>query len=80
MRLPVSPRGTEEQKQQWSPGIATREILPGKLVLADGEASVRRALAAGSAFLVSEQVGVARRCLQTTLARTTGSAQWGGRR
>ncbi|MFF1565706.1 acyl-CoA dehydrogenase family protein [Streptomyces sp. NPDC058293] len=72
--------GTEEQKQQWLPGIATGEILPGKLVLADGEASVRRALAAGSALLVSEQVGVARWCLQTTLAQTTGSAQWGGRR
>jgi alkylation response protein AidB-like acyl-CoA dehydrogenase len=71
----VLSHGTGEQKQQWLPGIATGEILPGKLVLADGEVSARRALAAGSALLVSEQVGVARWCLQTTLARSATTCQ-----
>jgi alkylation response protein AidB-like acyl-CoA dehydrogenase len=46
------------------------EEAPGTVVAAgeDGAAAVRAALAAGAAMLASEQLGVAERCLETTVA------------
>ncbi|TDP31084.1 acyl-CoA dehydrogenase family protein [Nocardia ignorata] len=49
----------------------------GELVVADGEAAVRRALAAGTALLASEQYGVARWCLDETVAYLRERRQFG---
>nr|BFE74641.1 hypothetical protein GCM10020092_079420 [Actinoplanes digitatis] len=49
----------------------------GELVVADGERAVRRALQAGAALLASEQVGVARWCLDTTVAYLNERRQFG---
>jgi alkylation response protein AidB-like acyl-CoA dehydrogenase len=46
-------------------------------VVADGEAAVRRALMTGAALLSSEQVGVARWCLDTTIAYLKERRQFG---
>jgi alkylation response protein AidB-like acyl-CoA dehydrogenase len=45
----------------------TFDGVPGALVLEDAEADVRRALDAGAALLASEQLGLARWCLETTV-------------
>ncbi|MFQ6227058.1 acyl-CoA dehydrogenase family protein [Nocardia sp. NPDC002869] len=49
----------------------------GELVVAEGEAAVRRALAAGTALLASEQYGVARWCLDETVAYLRERRQFG---
>ncbi|PPJ15116.1 acyl-CoA dehydrogenase family protein [Nocardia cyriacigeorgica] len=49
----------------------------GELVVADGEAAVRRALAAGAALLASEQYGVARWCLDETVSYLKERRQFG---
>jgi len=48
-----------------------------RVVLADGEAAVRSALLAGAALLASEQVGVARWCLEQTVAYLKVRRQFG---
>ncbi|MFB7715389.1 acyl-CoA dehydrogenase family protein [Streptomyces sp. NPDC056105] len=55
----------------------TLDGVLGKLLLADGEPAVRRALAAGAALLASEQVGVAQWCLQTTVDYLKERRQFG---
>jgi alkylation response protein AidB-like acyl-CoA dehydrogenase len=49
----------------------------GERVLADGEPAIRRALLAGAALLASEQFGLARWCLETTLAYLKERRQFG---
>ncbi|QYJ03536.1 acyl-CoA/acyl-ACP dehydrogenase [Nocardioides panacisoli] len=49
----------------------------GELVMADAESAVRRALDAGAALLASEQLGVARWCLETTVAYVKERKQFG---
>ncbi|MGW5242227.1 acyl-CoA dehydrogenase family protein [Monashia sp. NPDC004114] len=51
--------------------------VPGELVLADAEPALRRALDAGAALLASEQLGVARWCLETTVAYLKERRQFG---
>ncbi|MFE6925349.1 acyl-CoA dehydrogenase family protein [Nocardia sp. NPDC057663] len=51
--------------------------VAGELVVADGEAAVRRALAAGTALLASEQYGVARWCLDETVSYLKERRQFG---
>ncbi|MEU7906232.1 acyl-CoA dehydrogenase family protein [Actinoplanes sp. NPDC049118] len=48
-----------------------------ELVVADGELAVRHALQAGAALLASEQVGVGRWCLDTTVAYLNERRQFG---
>jgi alkylation response protein AidB-like acyl-CoA dehydrogenase len=48
-----------------------------RLAMVDAEAAVRRALEAGAALLASEQVGVARWCLETTVAYVKDRKQFG---
>jgi alkylation response protein AidB-like acyl-CoA dehydrogenase len=55
----------------------TLDGASGRVVLADGEAAVRSALLAGSALLASEQVGVARWCLEQTVAYLQVRRQFG---
>jgi alkylation response protein AidB-like acyl-CoA dehydrogenase len=62
----------------------TRQLADGALaaaggepVLADAEPGVRRALEAGAALLASEQLGVARWCLDTTVAYRKERRQFG---
>ncbi|QYJ02563.1 acyl-CoA/acyl-ACP dehydrogenase [Nocardioides panacisoli] len=49
----------------------------GELVLTDAEASIRAGLRAGAALLASEQLGVARWCLEATLAHLKERRQFG---
>ncbi|GAB2831345.1 acyl-CoA dehydrogenase family protein [Actinocorallia aurea] len=49
----------------------------GELVLADGEAAIRRALLAGAALLASEQAGLAQWCLRSTIAYLKERRQFG---
>ncbi|MCK9901467.1 acyl-CoA dehydrogenase [Parafrankia colletiae] len=49
----------------------------GELVLGDAEHAIRRALEAGAALLASEQLGVARWCLDTTVAFLKERRQFG---
>jgi alkylation response protein AidB-like acyl-CoA dehydrogenase len=51
--------------------------VAGRLVLAGAEPAVRRALLAGAALLASEQVGVARWCLEETVAYLKERRQFG---
>ncbi|GAB3069273.1 acyl-CoA dehydrogenase family protein [Intrasporangium mesophilum] len=51
--------------------------VPGELVLADAEPALRRALGAGAALLASEQLGVARWCLETSVAYLKQRRQFG---
>jgi alkylation response protein AidB-like acyl-CoA dehydrogenase len=51
--------------------------VTGTRVLADAEPAVRAALVAGAALLASEQVGVARWCLDTTVAYLKERRQFG---
>lgn len=51
--------------------------VAGELVVAVGEPAVRRGLAAGAALLASEQVGVARWCLDATVAYLKDRRQFG---
>ena len=55
----------------------TLDGVRGELLLADAEGDVRRALLAGAALLASEQVGVARWCLETTVAYLKERRQFG---
>jgi alkylation response protein AidB-like acyl-CoA dehydrogenase len=55
----------------------TFDGVAGELVVADGEPAVRRALQAGTALLASEQLGVARWCLDTTVAYLNDRRQFG---
>jgi len=55
----------------------TLDGVPVEIVLPDGEPAVRRALLAGAALLASEQVGVARWCLEETLAYLKVRTQFG---
>ena len=55
----------------------TLEDTAGQLVLADGEAAVRSALLVGAGLLASEQVGIARWCLQETVAYLKVRKQFG---
>jgi alkylation response protein AidB-like acyl-CoA dehydrogenase len=55
----------------------TFDGVAGELVVADGEPAVRRALQAGAALLASEQLGVARWCLDTTVAYLNDRRQFG---
>jgi alkylation response protein AidB-like acyl-CoA dehydrogenase len=55
----------------------TFDGVAGELVVADGESAVRRALQAGAALLASEQLGVARWCLDTTVAYLNDRRQFG---
>ncbi|MBC3190377.1 acyl-CoA/acyl-ACP dehydrogenase [Pseudonocardia sp. C8] len=50
---------------------------PADLVTADGEAAVRQGLRAGAALLASEQVGLARACLDDTVAYLKVRRQFG---
>ncbi len=50
---------------------------PAGLVLADAEPALRRALDAGAALLASEQLGLARWCLETTIAYLKERRQFG---
>ena len=49
----------------------------GELVVADGESAVRDGLRAGAALLASEQLGLARACLDMTVAHVTTRRQFG---
>ncbi|MGH3467132.1 MAG: acyl-CoA dehydrogenase family protein, partial [Thermocrispum sp.] len=51
--------------------------VAGEPVLAEAEPAVRRALATGAALLASEQYGVARWCLDTTVAYLNDRRQFG---
>jgi alkylation response protein AidB-like acyl-CoA dehydrogenase len=55
----------------------TLDGAEGTLVVADAEPALRRALRAGAALLASEQVGVARWCLETTVAYLKQRRQFG---
>lgn len=55
----------------------TLEGVTGELVLGDGESAIRRALVTGAALLASEQVGLARWCLETTVAYLKERRQFG---
>ncbi|KAA1427793.1 acyl-CoA dehydrogenase family protein [Nocardioides antri] len=55
----------------------TVDAAPGEVVVADAEQAVRRALDAGAALLASEQAGVARWCLDTTVAYVKDRKQFG---
>jgi alkylation response protein AidB-like acyl-CoA dehydrogenase len=55
----------------------TLDGAPGQLVLADSEAVVRSALLAGAGLLASEQVGIARWCLEETVAYLKVRKQFG---
>jgi alkylation response protein AidB-like acyl-CoA dehydrogenase len=51
--------------------------VPATSVIADAEASIRRALVTGAGLLASEQVGVARWCLETTVSYLKERKQFG---
>jgi len=55
----------------------TLDGVTGVVVLADAEAAVRRALRTGAGLLAAEQVGVARWCLETTVAYLKVRRQFG---
>ena len=55
----------------------TLDGVPAELVLPNAEPAVRRALEAGAALLASEQAGVARWCLETTVAYLKERRQFG---
>ncbi|WP_240136419.1 acyl-CoA dehydrogenase family protein [Streptomyces sp. MUM 178J] len=55
----------------------TLDGVPGELLVADAEPAVRRALEAGAALLASEQLGVARWCLETTVGYLKERRQFG---
>ena len=55
----------------------TLDGAPGQLVLADSGAAVRSALLTGAALLASEQVGIARWCLEETVAYLKVRKQFG---
>lgn len=55
----------------------TFEGAAGQVVVADAEAAVRRGLDLGAALLSSEQLGVARWCLTTTIAYLKDRRQFG---
>ncbi len=55
----------------------TLDGVPGELVLSEAEAAVRRALELGAALLAAEQVGIARWCLDTTVAYLKVRRQFG---
>ncbi len=55
----------------------TLDGAPVTLVVEDGEPAVRRALLAGAGLLASEQVGVARWCLEETVAYLKVRTQFG---
>ena len=51
--------------------------VPGDLVVADGEAAIRHGLRAGAALLASEQLGLARACLDDTVGYLKTRRQFG---
>ena len=55
----------------------TFDAVVGEQVVADGEVAVRRALEAGTALLASEQYGIARWCLEETVAYLKERRQFG---
>lgn len=55
----------------------TFDAATGTVVLTDAEAAVRRALRTGAGLLAAEQVGVARWCLETTVAYLKVRRQFG---
>lgn len=55
----------------------TFDAVAGEQVVADGEVAVRRALEAGTALLASEQYGIARWCLEETVAYLKERRQFG---
>ncbi|MFC7502752.1 acyl-CoA dehydrogenase family protein, partial [Nocardioides sp. GCM10030258] len=55
----------------------TLDGIAGALVLADAEPAVRRALDWGAALMASEQLGVARWCLETTVTYLKVRKQFG---
>ncbi|MFE3317948.1 acyl-CoA dehydrogenase family protein [Nocardia sp. NPDC059195] len=55
----------------------TFDAVAGEQIVSDGESSVRRALEAGTALLASEQYGVARWCLDETVAYLKERRQFG---
>jgi alkylation response protein AidB-like acyl-CoA dehydrogenase len=55
----------------------TLDGVTGTVVLADAEAAVRRALRTGAGLLAAEQVGLARWCLETTVAYLKVRRQFG---
>lgn len=55
----------------------TLDGVSGALVLADAETAVRRALDSAAALMASEQLGVARWCLETTVAYLKVRKQFG---
>ncbi|MEU4710290.1 acyl-CoA dehydrogenase family protein [Nocardia salmonicida] len=55
----------------------TFDAVTGEQVVADGEVAVRRALEAGTALLASEQYGIARWCLDETVAYLKERRQFG---
>ncbi|WP_431970352.1 acyl-CoA dehydrogenase family protein [Nocardia sp. bgisy134] len=55
----------------------TVDGVRGELVVADGEPAIRRGLAAGAALLASEQYGIARWCLDETVAYLKERRQFG---
>jgi len=55
----------------------TLDAVAGERVVTDAEPAVRRALETGAALLASEQVGVARWCLEATVAHLKERRQFG---
>ncbi|MBL7501986.1 acyl-CoA/acyl-ACP dehydrogenase [Frankia sp. CNm7] len=55
----------------------TLDYAQGRLVLADAEPAIRAALRAAAALLASEQLGVSRWCLETTVAYLKERRQFG---
>lgn len=55
----------------------TLDAVPGVLVLADAAPAVRRALDSGAALMASEQLGIARWCLETTVDHLQTRKQFG---
>ncbi len=71
----VSPLVSLDMTRQ--PADVTLDGAAGQVVLGDAEAAVRRALEVGAALLASEQLGVARWCLETTIAYLKERRQFG---
>ena len=71
----VTPRVSLDMTRQLAD--VTLDGVSGALVLADAEGAVRRALDSGAALMASEQLGVARWCLETTVAYLKVRKQFG---
>lgn len=71
----VTPRVCLDMTRQLAD--VTLDGVTGSLVLADAEPAVRRALDSGAALMASEQLGLARWCLETTVSYLKVRRQFG---